>query len=587
MENNMNENLENVKQKNLDDLQSHFHPLHLRYFMDRGISPKTIRDYGLRSCAPCEIFSITPPHLVDQVSSAFEIPYPHLGEKISRFKVFGENGEPVTEMVKTLERGVRKKSRKKVKFLQKPGSPHLFITMTAIKVLHDPSIPLYICEGPMKALALEQKTGLPAIAIDGCYCWKRKDDGVERYLFDDQLIKDFLQIAMEGRTFYIPADSDYVTNENVRMGYLHFFVQLLLKWADVYFVPIPSNGEVKQGIDDYLVSHSKDDFLSLSWTKVTSDMLRGIDARLNFFADEVAKVEEDRKVLLREETHVHADLSQPDTISTPLQEHCTELRQKYDPKAICGKVMLIIRRKGKVKVRRYFCRRADCSNCFEYYYKRKWKSEVEGDIPMPYLAILENYQRDWRGFCRAIERERAIFHRFKDTETGRVMVFLDKPVEAKGIRSSDKPLVNDELNKTMDDFITRPNRPLRGSEMHDRSRSLKKKKIEDGREKAQVYLVHCDDMEAVVKKLEKEYNCQYEGTSHGSIILKSSEKVERFLDSVSDRGESTKGEQEGHKLSPCYNQDDAFRHIVELTKNNKRDLNIEDEFDEETQGFRS
>src|SRR4030043_122096 len=223
-----------VKQKISDDLEIRFYPAHWEDLKKSGLSDEIIKDAHLRSCSPREIFEVAPPSLASKISSMYEIPYP--GTRDSRYKIYGEDGEPVID-----------KKGKQVEYIQKKDAPsHLYLTRTAFGVLNDISNPLWIVEGAKKALRLEQE-GFEVVGIDGCWNWKKKDDGsVHDYWLNNPLIEDFSKIPLEGRTIYIPADSDYTKKWAVRKGYLYLMAELMLRGAIVHFVSIPCKGIEKQ-----------------------------------------------------------------------------------------------------------------------------------------------------------------------------------------------------------------------------------------------------------------------------------------------------------------------------------------------------
>jgi hypothetical protein len=194
-----------------------------------------------------------------------------------------------------------------------------------------------------------------------------------------------------------------------------------------------------------------------------------------------------------------------------------------------------------------------------------------------------NYQKDWKSFHKAIIRAKADFHRFTDVNTGKTMVLLDKHVETKEIKSSTMPLGMSEYDGLLDKFIAKPNRKLEGNEMHDSSRKFKGKVVEEDREKARVYMIPCKDKNAVAKRLERKFGAKVSGYGRkGDIFFKPTQKSEDFLDSISG---------DTNRISPRFkfyrDMDDAFDNIVELTGKSKRNLHIDNGFDEDTQGFPS
>jgi len=115
--------------------------------------------------------------------------------------------------------------------------------------LGDPSRPLVITEGPLKADAAVS-AGLDCVALLGVWSWRGKNaDGGKVALADWELV------ALDGRTVVVAFDSDAMLNPHVHgaLGRLGAF--LALRGAHVAYAYLP-HGEAgaKVGLDDWLAS---------------------------------------------------------------------------------------------------------------------------------------------------------------------------------------------------------------------------------------------------------------------------------------------------------------------------------------------
>ena len=117
-------------------------------------------------------------------------------------------------------------------------------------MLADPSIPLWITEGQKKADALASH-GLCSIALFGVAGFKGKNvfGGVT-------FLADWDYVALNDRRVLIVFDSDVMTKGEVRQMLLRLTEHLQRKKAHVGAVYLPSGGDEKVGVDDYLLSHT-------------------------------------------------------------------------------------------------------------------------------------------------------------------------------------------------------------------------------------------------------------------------------------------------------------------------------------------
>jgi hypothetical protein len=142
------------------------------------------------------------------------------------------------------------------KYIQPTGSPlRAYFPPASLAGLRDGVSPVYVTEGEKKALALSQ-LGLPAVGLGGVWCGCKKGT--------DDLIEDITYIVLSGRIFYIVFDYDPKENTRDDVTAAARRLERALRSVGaggVYVVELPPgpNG-AKQGVDDYLVSHSPFEF---------------------------------------------------------------------------------------------------------------------------------------------------------------------------------------------------------------------------------------------------------------------------------------------------------------------------------------
>lgn len=221
------------------------HPEHLEDLRKSGLSDETILESGIESVPPSEIqerlgFPIS------GLRSLYEIPYGVNGH--SRYKVFYNEDSKVSD-----------DGSEKPKYLCRKGSGnHLYIPPGVRTNLKNPSISLSITEGEKKSLKATQE-GISCIAIPGLWNWS---DG------NKELISDFNQIALDGRTIYIIPDNDWLQpnrhgwQKNLKQAVHELAYKLIDKGAKVSWIELPLS-ENKVGLDDYLCNHSIEDFRKL------------------------------------------------------------------------------------------------------------------------------------------------------------------------------------------------------------------------------------------------------------------------------------------------------------------------------------
>lgn len=201
----------------------YLHPDHLADLRKSGLSDETIQETQNKSVRPGDItkklgFDIP------GLSSMYEIPYPGC-EGYSRFKAFYADGE----------RYYKDGSEKPKYLARKDSGNRLYIPPRVKPVLNDLSIPIYITEGEKKALKATQE-GLPCIAISGLWNWSNGNK---------ELLTDFDQIELDGRTIHIVPDNDWLLPDrqgnpkNLRQAVYGLAYRLIDRGAKVAWVELP------------------------------------------------------------------------------------------------------------------------------------------------------------------------------------------------------------------------------------------------------------------------------------------------------------------------------------------------------------
>jgi putative DNA primase/helicase len=118
--------------------------------------------------------------------------------------------------------------------------------------LRDPSVPLWITEGPLKADSAVT-AGLCCVALLGVWNWRGTND-----VGGKTVLADFEHIAFNGREVVVAFDSDAWTKRSVYDGAKRLAGMLESRGADVAFLRLPDDGHGKTGLDDYLAAHGPD-----------------------------------------------------------------------------------------------------------------------------------------------------------------------------------------------------------------------------------------------------------------------------------------------------------------------------------------
>lgn len=147
----------------------------------------------------------------------------------------------------------------------------------AVPHLKDSGVPLFVTEGPKKALC-GTANGFVTVALVGVWNFgkQRRVDKDSNPVGDRELIPDLAALALKDRDVYIAYDSDRAENGSVRAAERELAGCLRRAGAKVWLVVIPQADDgSKQGIDDYIVAHGKGKFEEL--VKTATEVEDGTD----------------------------------------------------------------------------------------------------------------------------------------------------------------------------------------------------------------------------------------------------------------------------------------------------------------------
>jgi len=118
-----------------------------------------------------------------------------------------------------------------MKYLQPKGStPQLYFVRSAVPLVMDPATPLYLIEGPKKAIAAAQ-LGLAAVGFAGIHGWHVRGSR--------ELLADFDTVPLDDRVVELVPDGDAATNPDVARGAAAFGEALLARGASARLLVLP------------------------------------------------------------------------------------------------------------------------------------------------------------------------------------------------------------------------------------------------------------------------------------------------------------------------------------------------------------
>ncbi len=153
-----------------------------------------------------------------------------------------------------------------IKYEQPKGQPiRPYIPPMAWPLIDDPAQPLLFTEGEKKCAKAVQE-GFACIGLTGVDCWsikaKRGTDG--KRTEKRQLLPELAALPLRGRASFIVYDSNITEKRGVQSAEVAFGHALGEAGAIVKAVRLPPGPDGhKQGLDDYLVSHSVEEFRCL------------------------------------------------------------------------------------------------------------------------------------------------------------------------------------------------------------------------------------------------------------------------------------------------------------------------------------
>ena len=223
------------------------HPDHHKDLEEKsGLSQQTIEDSGIYSVCPRDIpkkmgFSDS------RVDSLLAFPYPNC-KGFERFKLLPERSYPK-------------------KYYQRYQSKnHLYIPASVNGVLSDIAKPLYFPEGEKKTLKMNQE-GILAVGLSGLWNWSKGNK---------ELLDDFDLISLNGRTVKIVPYNDWLKpnkhgyKKNLEQAVRELAYKLIARGARVFVKLLPESAQ-KIGVDDYLLTHTIDEFNALPEKEIIKD----------------------------------------------------------------------------------------------------------------------------------------------------------------------------------------------------------------------------------------------------------------------------------------------------------------------------
>ena len=136
----------------------------------------------------------------------------------------------------------------------------LYFPPGVLDYFNNPKTTVYITEGEKKAAAATAR-GIPCIGIGGIWSWGGKRNGSNKTLHPDfDLIPN-----LKDRCVVMIQDSDARDPEKVD-DFDNAFDDFREAAADinkVFRIIVPSQGNTKQGLDDFLLTHSRRQFIQL------------------------------------------------------------------------------------------------------------------------------------------------------------------------------------------------------------------------------------------------------------------------------------------------------------------------------------
>lgn len=220
---------------------------HLADLRRSGLTDETIEAAGFRSLSAADTKALLER---DDVGGGMVIPYPGC---------FFSDGAPYVRV--RLDTALTRDGHS-IRYLTKKSERNrLYVPpLVPSSVLDDPNLMLVVVEGEKKALKGCQE-GFHCVGLAGVWSWRTKLDG------ESAPLPKFDAITWQTRSTAIAYDSDSRTNDSVRAAREKLADELSTRGARVRIVEFPAGplGE-KVGLDDYLLTHTPEDFRELAET---------------------------------------------------------------------------------------------------------------------------------------------------------------------------------------------------------------------------------------------------------------------------------------------------------------------------------
>jgi P4 family phage/plasmid primase-like protien len=216
---------------------------HAAHLAASALSPDIIAERGYCSVASLDELTQADGHLAEyqRIVPALVVPIYRLGERY-------------TTVIRpdTPRQPERKGKKRTIKYEWPAKRPLCLDVLPRFAAdLKNILIPIWFTEGAKKADALATlNRGIVPISLNGVWAWCQKDGQGQR-----QLLPDFDELELRGRTVVLAFDSDYADKPEVRFA-LHDFARLLKKrGANVGILTLPNAADgAKQGVDDAIAA---------------------------------------------------------------------------------------------------------------------------------------------------------------------------------------------------------------------------------------------------------------------------------------------------------------------------------------------
>lgn len=264
---------------------THLSPLTVEDLQRSGLNEETIRKMGIREATDIER------NLVPfSQNTGYVIPYLDNEGNAIRDKLATGEAENIPFFRIRYHHPPETQNGKKLKYAQpKDSGVHVYVLPEIWEITKDTSRPIVIVEGEKKAAKAVQE-GIPAIALGGVNNvkhgkFKIKPESVELnkrgyivftvkdteavQMLDEIVAPELLEFDWREREVFIVFDSDFSARfpikEQVQQAAFDFAFWLYRRGANVKQVILPaSNDGDKVGLDDFLLSHTVDDFWELT-----------------------------------------------------------------------------------------------------------------------------------------------------------------------------------------------------------------------------------------------------------------------------------------------------------------------------------